>query len=204
MMTIRERAADIGSTWTRILREADELDRAVYAAVASTNTPTLNEPIARLSDAANYSLLWFGVAAGLSVLGGRPGRHAAVRGLLAVGATSALANLGVKTVFRRGRPHRIEHDGRSNVRMPASTSFPSGHTASAFAFTFAASRTLPLLALPLVPLAAAVAYSRVHTGVHFPGDVLAGAVLGSIVGSTLPRALDRFVPTAEVQGSVTA
>jgi undecaprenyl-diphosphatase len=179
------------ATWDRAVGEADALDRAVYAAVAATPTPTLDGPVAALSDLANYSRLWLGVAAGLAVLGGRPGRRAAVRGLLAVAATSAVANLGVKTAFRRGRPERADNPDRSTVRMPDSTSFPSGHTASAFAFAAGAASGLPVLALPLVPLASAVAYSRVHTGVHYPGDVLAGAILGSVIGATVPLALDR-------------
>src|SRR6266566_3344266 len=56
------------------------------------------------------------------------------------------------------------------VKMPGSTSFPSGHSASAFAFSTAVGRDLPALALGLNFLAAAVAYSRIHTGVHYPGD----------------------------------
>jgi len=181
----------VRDTWDRVVGEADDLDRAVYAAVAETATPTLDGPVAALSDLANYSRLWLGVAAGLAVVGGRPGRRAAVRGLLAVGVTSAVANLGVKAAFRRGRPDRVDNPDRSSVRMPTSTSFPSGHTASAFAFAFGAAEGIPVLALPLVPLAAAVGYSRVHTGVHYPGDVLAGAVLGSVIGSTVPLALGR-------------
>jgi len=164
----------VRDTWDRVVGEADDLDRAVYAAVAETATPTLDGPVAALSDLANYSRLWLGVAAGL-----------------AVGVTSAVANLGVKAAFRRGRPDRTDNPDRSSVRMPTSTSFPSGHTASAFAFAFGAAEGIPVLALPLVPLAAAVGYSRVHTGVHYPGDVLAGAVLGSVIGSTVPLALGR-------------
>ena len=53
--------------------------------------------------------------------------------------------------------------------MPASTSFPSGHAASGFAFASAIGREQPWLGLALRFLAAAVAYSRVHTGVHYPG-----------------------------------
>ena len=55
--------------------------------------------------------------------------------------------------------------------MPTSTSFPSGHAASAFAFAYAVGRRIPALAVPIRLLAAGVAYSRVHTGVHYPGDV---------------------------------
>ena len=67
--------------------------------------------------------------------------------------------------------------------MPTSSSFPSGHTASAFAFATAVTADVPILAVPLFGLATAVGYSRVHTGVHYPADVMAGAILGVAVGS---------------------
>ena len=66
--------------------------------------------------------------------------------------------------------------------MPASTSFPSGHSASGFAFASAVAGTLPIAAVPLRGLAAAVAYSRVHTGVHYPGDVVVGSLIGVTIG----------------------
>jgi undecaprenyl-diphosphatase len=68
--------------------------------------------------------------------------------------------------------------------MPSSQSFPSGHTASAFAFASAVSNTMPPLSFPLTLVAAGVGYSRVHTGVHFPADVLFGSVLGATCGET--------------------
>ena len=65
--------------------------------------------------------------------------------------------------------------------MPASRSFPSGHTAAAVAFAGGVGSVLPAAGVPLHVLAALVAYSRVHTGVHYPGDVLAGALLGAMI-----------------------
>ena len=70
--------------------------------------------------------------------------------------------------------------------MPASSSFPSGHAASAFAFSYAVGRHLPILAIPIRLLAGAVAYSRVHLGVHYPADVAVGSIVGS------DRCDDRF------------
>ena len=76
--------------------------------------------------------------------------------------------------------------------MPASGSFPSGHTASAFAFATAVTADLPQLALPLYGMAVAVGYSRVHGGVHYPADVAGGAVLGLAVGTVVREATRRL------------
>jgi undecaprenyl-diphosphatase len=66
--------------------------------------------------------------------------------------------------------------------MPTSTSFPSGHSASAFAFASAVGREIPAISVPLRGLAGAVAYSRVHTGVHYPTDVIIGSIIGASIG----------------------
>ncbi len=75
--------------------------------------------------------------------------------------------------------------------MPRSRSFPSGHTAAAFAFAVGAGRELPQSALPLLALASLVGYSRIHTGVHYPGDVLAGAACGVLFAEGTGRRLDQ-------------
>ena len=80
------------------------------------------------------------------------------------------------------------------VPMPSSTSFPSGHSASGFAFAGAVAGSMPGLAIPLRGLATAVAYSRVHTGVHYPGDVVVGSLVGASIGeatSLVGRSLRR-------------
>ena len=98
-------------------------------------------------------------------------------GLASLAVTSAVVNLGVKPLGRRRRPDRLAEEVplARHVPMPASRSFPSGHTAAAFAFATGVGNVSPAAAIPLRALAAAVGYSRVHTGVHYPGDVLAGA-----------------------------
>jgi membrane-associated phospholipid phosphatase len=100
-----------------------------------------------------------------------------------------------QALARRRRPDRVEpavFAGR-HVPMPASASFPSGHAASAFAFAFAHAigRHLPVLAVPIRLLAAAVAYSRVHTGVHYPGDVVVGSVTGAGTAAMVAAVADR-------------
>lgn len=170
-----------------VLRQLSQVDRAVYAAVAATPTPDLDEPVRRLSGLADNSRVWLGIAAGIAVLGGPAGRRAAARGIGAVAVTSAVVNLGIKQVSRRRRPDR---DGAGvpadrHVRMPSSGSFPSGHSASGFAFAASVGQDLPSLALPLRLLAGAVAYSRVHTGVHYPGDIVVGSIIGAGIAQTL-------------------
>ena len=171
--------------------EVERLDVAVYGAIAGTPTPRLDNALRRLSHAANYSRLSIASGALLATAGGPRGRRAAATGLASVAATSAFVNLVVKPLGRRPRPDRAgeETPNARHVRMPASRSFPSGHTAAAVAFAGGVGSVLPAAGIPLHALAALVAYSRVHTGVHYPGDVLAGAVIGAMVADVTAGAL---------------
>ncbi len=182
-----------GSVLAKPLEELGMLDRAVYQAVAATSTPILDGHFRRLSRAADHSVLWLGIAAALAVWGGGNGRRGAVESVLAIGATSAVVNLGIKPLARRRRPDRADpaqFEARV-VPMPDSTSFPSGHASSAFAFAYAVGRHLPELAVPIRLLAGGVAYSRVHTGVHYPGDVVIGAIVGAGGAAMIGAACDR-------------
>jgi membrane-associated phospholipid phosphatase len=176
-----------------LLAELDRLDVAVYDAVAATPTPTLDQAMRRVSQAANYSRLSMASAALLALIGGPRGRRAAVAGLASVSATSALVNLVIKPLGRRRRPNRPAEavPERRQVPMPTSRSFPSGHSAAAVAFASGASHVMPAAGLPLHALAAVVSYSRIHTGVHYPGDVVAGAVIGSAVADAVTGVLGR-------------
>ena len=181
----------IETDWRRVAGRVDVLDREAYAAMTTTHSPRLDRQMARLSDWADYSGLWLVIATGLALLGGRSGRTAAVRGLLSIGVTSTITNGMLKCIFRRRRPQRRASSKGRFVRMPKSASFPSGHTASAFAFASAVAGYAPFFTYPIFALATAVGYSRVHTGVHYPGDVLGGAVLGTVTGITV-RALVKW------------
>jgi membrane-associated phospholipid phosphatase len=182
-----------GSPWAEALRELGAVDRAVYQAVAVTSTPHLDDAFRQLSKVANYSRLWLGMAAAIAAVGGRRGRRVALEGVLTIGATSATVNLGIKPFARRRRPDRPDpapFQARV-VPMPESTSFPSGHSASAFAFAYIVGRHYPGLAVPIRLLASGVAYSRVHTGVHYPGDVVLGSIIGAGTAAMVAGVCDR-------------
>lgn len=175
----------------RSVDEARRLDLALYRAVTRTRTPTLDALLTRLSQAADYSRLSLAAAAILALVGGPAGRRAAGRGLASVAVTATVVNVALKPLTRRRRP-----DGatgvRQLIRMPRSRSFPSGHTAAAFAFATGVARTLPPVGPPLYALAALVGYSRVQTGVHYPLDVVSGALCGAALAELTSACLDRL------------
>jgi membrane-associated phospholipid phosphatase len=175
------------------LEDAERVDVAVYAAIARTPTPSLDRTMSRIARAADYSRLSLASAAVLALAGGPPGRRAAVMGLASVGVTATIVNAVLKPLGRRRRPDRVvqEIPIARQVPMPVSSSLPSGHSAAAFAFATGVGQVMPTAAAPLRLLAAVVAYSRVHTGVHFPGDVVAGALIGAALAQGTTHALER-------------
>jgi undecaprenyl-diphosphatase len=175
------------------LEDAHRLDLAVYAAVAATPTPTMDECLRRLSGAADHSKLWLGCSAALAAVGGGRGRRAAENGMASVALTSAVVNLALKPLGNRHRPDRVtaEVPITRQVAMPRSTSWPSGHSASAFAFATGVGAAWPAAGVPLTALASLVAYSRVHTGVHYPSDAIAGTVSGVALAPVAVAAVAR-------------
>jgi undecaprenyl-diphosphatase len=174
--------------------ELVRLDTAVYSAIAGTPTPLLDRVMRGVSRAADHSKLWLASSALLAVAGGPRGRDAAVDGLASVALTSAVVNGVLKPLARRRRPDRETFNvpaGRQ-VTMPVSRSFPSGHAASAFAFAASVAADAPQVGLILNAAAAIVAYSRVHTGVHYPGDVIAGSLTGAALAPIAVSAVRRL------------
>jgi membrane-associated phospholipid phosphatase len=131
-----------------------------------------------LSYAGRLGLLWIGLGLVLCALYRRWG----VLGLTIIAVALAdWSAIGMKALFDRDRPPLRYPEPDALVRVPLDGSFPSGHAATSFAGATILAFAFPCLAPLLYVLAAAVAFSRVYVGVHYPLDILGGAVLGILV-----------------------
>lgn len=165
----------------------------------------LDRTLPPLSRAANNSLVWLVIAGVLGLADGRRGRRAAVRGVSSIGVTSLVVNQVIKRLVRRPRPDLRHVPVARRLRaQPLTTSFPSGHAASAGAFTAGVASELPAAGVPVGSAAAAVAYSRIYVGVHYPFDVLVGAatgaavaLVGRLVWPVLPREAEQMPATLQ-------
>jgi undecaprenyl-diphosphatase len=162
------------------------LDLRVDAWVERIRGPRLDPVFYGLSSAADHGLLWLLVGASRAARRGDPA--IALRIGAALGVESLLTNGPIKAMFRRVRPdddHPPEGPLPYGMHRPLTSSFPSGHAASAFT-----AATL-LAGGPASPvwfaLAAVVASSRVYTQMHHTSDVVAGAALGVALGLVARR-----------------
>jgi membrane-associated phospholipid phosphatase len=165
------------------------IDRRVEGWVAARRRGPLDAAAHALSSAGDRSKLWVGVGALRAVLDGRRGRQLAVRGITVVAVQSALIHLVVKRLFQRTRP-AVDVSLRFGARRPPSSSFPSGHAASAATAALLLADGDIEWAVALGAVATAVAWSRVQTGLHHATDAVAGMALGAGV-AMLAR---RFLP----------
>jgi membrane-associated phospholipid phosphatase len=140
----------------------------------------VERPIRRFSHLGEHAAIWLVIGLAAAALDGRR-RAEWLRATRSVVVAYALNTL-LKTVVRRKRPHLERLPAL--ISTPTSLSFPSAHASSSFAAARAFSALLPGRAPPLYAGATAMALSRVYLGVHYPSDIAAGAVLGTLVGTS--------------------
>ncbi len=160
------------------------LDERLLRLMRTTgHAPAAERTVARFSRLGEHGALWLAIGA-CGLIADPPRRSRWGRALTAVVNAYAL-NTALKLICRRRRP---QLDGLPPLASaPTQLSFPSAHTATAFAGALCYSR-LGLPCAPLYGLATATALSRPYLGLHYPTDVLAGAALGTAVAAALELA----------------
>lgn len=179
----------------QLTKELGTLDANLFQAIARSPSPLLDETMPKLTAAADYSKLWMGIGAGL-ILSGRPRwQRAAVRGLASLAVSSLVTNQGAKRIRQRKRPSpSVVPLVRRAAHQPTSNSLPSGHSASAAAFSVGVALESPPLGLVMSALAGLVGLSRVATGAHYPGDVFIGFGIGAAVATLGGKIAPPIIP----------
>jgi undecaprenyl-diphosphatase len=169
----------------RFIERVTLLDEVVDKWAEGIRSPRLDPVFYGLSSAADHGLLWLAIGAGRASRAGTP--EIALRLGVVMGVESALTNGPIKQCFRRVRPvlEEIEEKLPYGMHRPITSSFPSGHAASAFtaATVLAGGPATPAL----YTLATLVAVSRVYVRLHHASDIIAGAALGLAMGAIARR-----------------
>jgi undecaprenyl-diphosphatase len=157
----------------------ERFDRVVDAAFDRIRgNPVADAVMYGASAVGDHGIVWLALA-GLRALRERD-RAEAVRVVAIMAAESATVNLGIKSLFRRVRPV-VDVPRPLPLRIPRTSSFPSGHATSAFCAAAVLSEG-DRAALAYYALAALVAASRVHVRIHHASDVVAGVAVGTVLG----------------------
>ncbi len=166
-----------------------DLDHTLYHLINGVwISPVLDPCMIFLSRANDYGAVWLALLGALAALGGRTGRWAALAGVVAL-TVGFVSSEALKDLVMQPRPFTSLPEARLLVSPLGSYSFPSANVAYAFAASIASSLAarrlvgcVPLWGWSFLALAVAISYSRVYVGVHYPSDVLGGAILGVLVG----------------------
>jgi membrane-associated phospholipid phosphatase len=182
-----------------------ELDRDVFTWVVEHRAQPFDWLFVALSAAGQASLLWIGLAPLLALWARKPLLFTTLVTVATVWTADLLTSL-LKLAVDRERPYEVIPAADPLLRWDVAGSFPSGHAATSVAGAVILTYLIGRGGVWLGLLAAAVAFSRVYVGVHYPGDVLAGAVLGAAVGLAAIALVRRLRPTSAARprsGAVT-
>lgn len=171
------------------LRDGDHRLTRRMAAWDSDWAPQLLPPV---EEAAEHTKLWWAAAVAMAAGGGWRGRKAATAGIMSMAAAELLSNGVAKQLVERRRPPKewVPHDDVED--RPDSSSFPSGHTTAAVAFTAAVAPSWPWAGAACAVPTVLVAIEQVHSGAHYPSAGAAGAAIG-LTAAALVRATPRLL-----------
>lgn len=154
------------------------VDHGLRAWIVTHRIGWLDQPFFLLSAAGLYGGVWVFIALILALFRKMLWRDLG-RLVLVLIVTTVVTDFGLKPAIHRARPFQSTPDILVIGRHSDTASFPSGHTATAVAGALVFTRVFPAGAAIWWLVAAAIAYSRVHLGVHYPADVVAGALVGA-------------------------
>lgn len=144
------------------------------------HTPWLNLAFGLITLIFTGGAAWYGLMGLLTLRRPRLGWQLFRRSALPLAIATALVEFPIKAYFRRRRPFITIIQAIVIGQKPGSWSFPSGHSATAFAGAWLFSRHLPRAKAIFYGIASLVAFSRIYLGAHYPGDVVAGSTLGAL------------------------
>ncbi|MFI5683155.1 phosphatase PAP2 family protein [Streptomyces sp. NPDC051636] len=170
------------------LADLHDGDHRLARHVASWRSDCARRVLPAVSEAAEHTKLWWGAALTMAAVGGWRGRRAAAAGVVSMAVAEVVSNCVIKQLWQRRRPPKEWFPNEEVHDRPDSSSFPSGHTAAAVGFTAAVAPVWPAAGAVCAVPAVMVAAERVHTGAHYPSDVVAGTAIGLAVAALVHRA----------------
>lgn len=171
--------------WIRV----DEFDERAERVIAPVRGRFFLDQICyTASFLGDHGLIWIilAVVRYLTNIGGAEAAHyAGIRSVVAEAGQAVLVNGGIKSLFRRKRPVP-QFDRPYHLRIPRTTSFPSGHATASFTGAMLLSEGTSW-AWFLFPLALLIAFSRIYVRIHHASDVIGGIVIGTLIGLAIRK-----------------
>ena len=168
-------------TFSRLAARALKLDESILLSLQKWRTPSRTRVMTMITHLGDGGAVWFGLA-GILLLGKKT-RRAGVATIRALASSFVLVNLLLKNLVSRLRPYETVEGLRLLIRRVKDFSVPSGHSSSSVAAAVAMSKALPKWLRPFPKLLAGlIGFSRIYVGIHFPSDVLCGAIAGWLCG----------------------